>query len=67
MQKMGKNVQNNLPVIFEKEQDVELLLDTIAGYWDEISSIYTEYVPFFREGIYIKLIRSLYEFVFHKT
>jgi len=61
--KWEKNIQYNLPVIFEKEQDVVLLLDRITGYYDEISSIYTEYVPFFREGIYIKVIRSLYEFV----
>lgn len=62
--KWERTIQYSLPVIFEKEQDVELFLDRIVGYWDEISSIYTEYVPFFREGIYIKLIRSLYEFVY---
>lgn len=61
--KWERNIQHNLPIIFETEQDAALFLDRILDYWDEISSIYTEYVPFFRGGIYIKLIRSLYEFV----
>lgn len=62
--KWKKNIQRNLPIIFDREQNITLLSDKINSYWNEINSIYTEYVPFFRGGIYTKLIRNLYEFVY---
>lgn len=43
--------------------DIENKYDSIHQYWEEVNLIYASFTPFLRSGIYIKLIRVLYEYI----
>lgn len=62
-EKWDKDVKYKIGYFFEDIQEIELFRDDVYEYWEEIHSIYVLYRPFSRGGIYIQLIKTLYEYV----